>query len=70
MPYTFFTFPPEVRNMIYELLFVSKHPEKLLTPDPVGSRKSNGLLDRTIRAPDSVALLRICQHIHEEATSV
>ena len=62
-----FTLPLEVRNMIYEVLFVSDHSEKLITPDldwyhrdqPRGPNLSNCL-----------PLLRTCQNVHEEAVSV
>ena len=56
--------------MVYELLFVSRHPDKAVTPDPVGSRKSNGPFVWRIGAPDSLPLLRTCRQIHDEASSI
>ena len=68
MPPSFFALPPEVRNKIYEFLFVSDHPEKLITPDPDGSRHRSQL--RRPNLSNCLPLLRTCQYVHEEAVSV
>lgn len=68
MPPSFFALPPEVRNKIYEFLFVSDHPEKLITPDPDGSRHRSQL--RRPNLSNCLPLLRTCQDVHEEAVSV
>ncbi|KAL2039644.1 hypothetical protein N7G274_007503 [Stereocaulon virgatum] len=67
---TFIDLPPEMRNIVYKLLFVSRHPDNAITPDPVGSRKSNGPFVWRIGAPDSLPLLRTCRQIHDEASSI
>ena len=54
--------------MIYELLFVSDHLEKLITPDLDGSRHRNQL--RRPNLSNCLPLLRTCQYVHEEAVSV
>jgi len=70
MTYTFFSFPPEVRVQVCKVILISPHREKLVTPDPSRTRKVNMLKDMSLRLTDSPALLRTCQQIHEEATSV
>ena len=68
--FPFFRLPPEVRNMIYGLLFETAHKDKFVTPDPAGSRRQNNLGQRTLNLSDSLPLLRTCQVVHREATAV
>ena len=68
--FPFFRLPPEVRNMIYGLLFETAHKDKIVTPDPSGSRRQNNLGQRTLNLSDSLPLLRTCQVVHREATAV
>lgn len=70
MPHNFFTLPAEIRNQIYRNLFTSKHDGTRVTPDVEGSRRQNGLTDGLLNLHDSLPLLRTCQYIHEEATSI
>lgn len=59
MPFPFFDLPPEVRNMIYILLFVTTDKDKIVIPDPARTRRDNGL----------GAQLRTCQMVHDERKS-
>ena len=68
--FPFFRLPPEVRNMVYGLLFETAHKDKFVTPDPGGSRRQNNLGQRTLNLSDSLPLLRTCQVVHREATAV
>ncbi|KAM0794547.1 hypothetical protein BDR22DRAFT_826823 [Usnea florida] len=68
--FPFFRLPPEVRNMIYRLLFETAHKDKIVTPDPAGSRRQNNLGQRTLNLSDSLPLLRTCRMVHREATAV
>ena len=68
--FPFFRLPPEVRNMIYGLLFETAHKDKIVTPDPTGSRRQNNLGQRTLNLSDSLPLLRTCKVVHQEATAV
>lgn len=65
---SFFILPPEVRNTIYEFLFENDHSEKLIAPDPDGSRHRNQL--KRPNLSNCLPLLRTCQRVHEEAVSV
>ena len=68
--FPFFRLPPEVRNMIYGLLFETAHKDKTVTPDPAGSRRQNNLGHRTLNLSGSLPLLRTSQLVHREATAV
>ena len=68
--FPFLRLPPEIRNMIYGLLFETAHKDKVVTPDPAGSRRQNNLGQRTLNLSDSLPLLRTCQVVHREATAV
>ena len=68
--FPFFRLPPEVRNMVYGLLFETAHKDKFVTPDPAGSRRQNNLGQRTLNLSDSLPLLRTCHVVHREATAV
>ena len=68
--FPFFRLPPEVRNMIYGLLFETAHKDKVVTPDPAGTRRQNNLGQRTLNLSDSLPFLRTCQVVHREATAV
>ncbi|KAF6228370.1 hypothetical protein HO133_008100 [Letharia lupina] len=68
--FPFFRLPPEVRNMIYRLLFETAHEDKTVTPDPTGSRRRNNLGHRTLNLSDSLPFLRTCQLVRGEATAV
>lgn len=68
--FPFFRLPPEVRNMVYGLLFETAHKDKNVTPDPTGSRRQNDLGQRTLNLSDSLPLLRTSQLVHREATAV
>ena len=68
MPPSFFTLPSEIRNMVYEFLFVNDRPENLITPDLNGFRHRNQL--RRPNLSNCLPLLRTCQYVHEEAVSV
>ena len=68
MPLSFFTLSSEIRNMVYEFLFVNDHPENLITPDLNGSRYRNQL--RRLNLSNCLPLLRTCQYVHEEAVSL
>ncbi len=56
--------------MIYKVLFLSPHEANIVTPDPERTRKANGLEDRALHLTESLSLLRTCQQIHEEASTV
>lgn len=56
--------------MVYTLLFVTKNEDKVVIPDPTGSRRNNGLGGQTLSLSDSLPFLRTCQLVHEEATSL
>ena len=81
MPFLFFRLPSEIRNMIYELLFLTPRRDKTLTPDPervqavdehdwpvdgMGDR----LKPRKISIHHSLPFLCTCQQVHGEATEV
>lgn len=68
--FPFFRLPPEVRTMIYGLLFETAYEDKTVTPDPAGSRRENNLGARTMNLGDSLPFLRICKLVHQEATAV
>ena len=68
--FPFFRLPPEVRNMVYGLLFETAHKDKNVTPDPTGSRRRNNLGQRTLNLSDSLPLLATSQLVHREATAV
>ena len=68
--FPFFRLPPEVRKMVYGLLFETTHKDKNVTPDPTGSRRQNNLGQRTLNLSDSLPLLRTSQLVHREATAV
>jgi len=70
MAYSFFSIPPEVRIIIYEVLFMSPLEANIVTPDPERTRKANGLEDRALHLTESLSLLCTCQQIHEEASTV
>ena len=53
--------------MIYEVLFVSDHPEKLITPDLVWYHRDQ---PRGPNLSNCLPLLQTCQNVHEEAVSV
>ena len=56
--------------MIYTLLFMSSNHGHNITPDCSGTRFRMGLIDRRGQFGSSLPLLRTCQHVHEEATSI
>lgn len=56
--------------MVYELLFSSKNEGKCITPDLEGTRHRNGIKGNAPHFSNYLPLLRTCQHIHAEATSV
>lgn len=47
--YGFLQFPPEVRNQIYEYLYISPYANRRITPDPKVSRRRSGLVDEVLR---------------------
>lgn len=49
---------------------MSEHEGKCVTPDVTGSRYMNGLVAGVLRLDDCLPLLRTCQQVHEEATSI
>ncbi|MCJ1454614.1 hypothetical protein MMC28_004967 [Mycoblastus sanguinarius] len=70
MALPFFRLPSEIRSIVYGILFTSPHEEKLITPDPEGSRQRNGVNKRGVCMNGGLPLLRTCQQVHEEATAV
>lgn len=67
--FPFSRLPPEVRVMIYRLLFETAREDKIVTPDPTGSRHQNNLGHRALNLSDSLPFLRTCQLVHREATA-
>ena len=68
--FPFLRLPPEIRNMVYGLLFETAHKDKAVTPDPAGSRRQNNLGQRTLNLSHSLPLLRTCRVVHQETTAV
>lgn len=52
------------------MLFASKHAEHLVTPDSARSRKRNNIERYALNIADNLPLIRTCQPVYEEATSI
>ena len=70
MTFQFLALPPEVRNKVYRILFVSQSTETIVTPDPTGSRRRNGLASQTLKMSANLLFLETYQRVHEEASAV
>lgn len=70
MSLPFFCLPPELRNMIYKLLFETKNKHKTVTPDSVRTRQGVKSDENVLRLSGSLPFLRTCQQVHDEATAI
>ena len=71
--FPFFHLPPEIRNQVYSILFLSDHKWHLITPNvPLSLLPPESDLwpYRPVGISDSLSLLRTCQQAHEEATAI
>ncbi|KAA6406618.1 MAG: hypothetical protein FRX48_09550 [Lasallia pustulata] len=71
MPFPFLKLPPEIRNKVYNLLLITSHPHRSLTPDIIG-QVVRGEFEWNMCPDmgDSVSLLRTCKLVHQEASSI
>ena len=66
----FLQLPPEIRNMIYSIIFTSTATNHLISPDIIRSRKANNMAQKFGSISQCLPLLRTCRQAHEEATAV
>ena len=71
MTFPFLQLPPEIRNKVYRLLLVTKHPNQHIFPDVNGTARRMRL--SWIYLPDmgdSLSLLVTCKLVNQEASAV